>query len=662
MAGYICIAMLEDPPYNMILTATEEEPEDWLDELPLPSHLLCYESFKDSNVILKQFIQRLKADGITAKVDKAFSARPHEVIQAFNVIRDEAVINNQLVEDMYEDDDEGERLYDLAREYKNGNNKIIPDLKKAFKLYMQSAELGYDPAYFSLALAYFNGDGVKKDLNESLKWAMREIESGGIYGYYVAADCFVEAGMKEQASDIWRRCFKEQIHEDLPNVLGTYARHVSEGLVEQVHTKKIAKLFRAVAENEYDRQAYIWLWENQVADSNFDDTNDEDVECLRNAAEQGDAEAQFELGQMYYIGSGVEENDEKAAFWYRKAAEQSNMEAQYWLGKMYELGSGLEQDDEQAEFWYRKATEQGHEEAQEALRGLGVDWVNDDEDKYEQLYELAEEGSALAQANLGKLYYNGDGLDQDDEQAEFWFRKAAEQGNAVAQFALGGLYQMGRGLEQDNEQAAVWFHKAADQDFATAQYSLAVMYANGLGVEQDDEQATVLISKAAELGDVSSQRELGGKYANGFGVEQDDERAVFWLSKASRQGDAAAQRDLGVMYQSGRGVAQDNEEAVFWYSEAADQDYAKAQYNLGVMHANGLGIEQDYEQAVFWYRKADEQNDETAQFNLGVMYYNGEGVIKNRKQAVIWFRKAAKQGFVAAQEALTGLGIDWEST
>ena len=265
MAGYICIAMLEDPPYNMILAATEEEPEEWLEELPLPSHLLCYESFKDTKVILKQLIQRLKVDGITAKADKAFSASPHEVIRAFNVIRDEAVINNQLVDDMYEDEDgEGERLYDLAREYKNGSNNGISDLNKAFKLFLQAAELGYGSAYLSLAMAYSRGNGVKKDLNESLKWAMRDIERGGVYGYCLAADCFIETGMKEQASDIWRRCFKELTTDEIQNILGTYARHASEGLVEQVHTSQIAQLFGAVAEQESDRQSCNWLRKNQV--------------------------------------------------------------------------------------------------------------------------------------------------------------------------------------------------------------------------------------------------------------------------------------------------------------------------------------------------------------------------------------------------------------
>ncbi|ASF45479.1 SEL1-like repeat protein [Methylovulum psychrotolerans] len=272
MTGYICIAMLEDPPYNMILTATEEEPEDWLDELPLPSHLLCYEGFNDTKVIMKQFIQRLKADGIIVKVDKAFSALPYEVIRAFIKIRDEAVINNQLVKDTDDEEyAEGKRLFDLAEEYQFGSSKIIPDLKISFKLFMQSAGLGYSPAYYALALAYKDGDGVKKDLNESLKWAMREIESGGIFGYSVAADCFLEAEMKEQASDMWRRCFKEQSTEDIKCVLIEYARHAAVRSVELVHTKKIAKLFGIVAEQNKDlaeqgiywRRAIDWLLANQ---------------------------------------------------------------------------------------------------------------------------------------------------------------------------------------------------------------------------------------------------------------------------------------------------------------------------------------------------------------------------------------------------------------
>jgi hypothetical protein len=97
MTGYVCIAMLEDPPYNMIIAATNDQPEEWLNALPLLSHLLCYEEFTNPDTIFKQFIQRLKADQINVKIDKAFPARPYEVIRVFNQIRDEVFNNQQTI-------------------------------------------------------------------------------------------------------------------------------------------------------------------------------------------------------------------------------------------------------------------------------------------------------------------------------------------------------------------------------------------------------------------------------------------------------------------------------------------------------------------------------------------------------------------------------------
>jgi TPR repeat protein len=62
---------------------------------------------------------------------------------------------------------------------------------------------------------------------------------------------------------------------------------------------------------------------------------------LEKAAEQGFAEAQYELGGMYYIGEGgVPEDDEEALKWFRKAAEQGHAEAQYKVGFSYHLEFG----------------------------------------------------------------------------------------------------------------------------------------------------------------------------------------------------------------------------------------------------------------------------------------------------------------------------------
>ena len=87
------------------------------------------------------------------------------------------------------------------------------------------------------------------------------------------------------------------------------------------------------------------------------------------AAEQGDAKAQTNLGVMYSQGQGVHQNPVQAVQWFLKAAEQGVAEAQYNLGVMYVNGRGVRQDYAQAAQWFSKAAEQGY--AQEQF-GLGV--------------------------------------------------------------------------------------------------------------------------------------------------------------------------------------------------------------------------------------------------------------------------------------------------
>ena len=102
---------------------------------------------------------------------------------------------------------------------------------------------------------------------------------------------------------------------------------------------------------------------------------------------------------------------------------------------------------------------------------------------------LAEKGNAGAQASIGFLYLNGEGVPQDYAEAVKWFRLAAEQGNAGAQNSLGVMYERGRGVPLDDAEAVNWYRKAAEQGDATAQSNLAVMYTHGRGVQTDDVQA-----------------------------------------------------------------------------------------------------------------------------------------------------------------------------
>jgi TPR repeat protein len=82
--------------------------------------------------------------------------------------------------------------------------------------------------------------------------------------------------------------------------------------------------------------------------------------------------------------------------------------------------------------------------------------------------QAAEKGNPRAQAILGAMYYDGEGVARDYRQALNWYRKAAEQGFAEAQYNLGFMYYMGKGVERDRVEARRWFHSAAEQGDAKA--------------------------------------------------------------------------------------------------------------------------------------------------------------------------------------------------
>ena len=75
----------------------------------------------------------------------------------------------------------------------------------------------------------------------------------------------------------------------------------------------------------------------------------------RIAADQGHADAPYDLGLMYQKGQGVPQDYAAAMKWYRIAAEQGDADAQNNLGVMYDFGQGVPQDYVHAHKWYNLA-------------------------------------------------------------------------------------------------------------------------------------------------------------------------------------------------------------------------------------------------------------------------------------------------------------------
>jgi len=161
-----------------------------------------------------------------------------------------------------------------------------------------------------------------------------------------------------------------------------------------------------------------------------------DIKELRQSAESGEADAEYNLGNAYFLGNGVQQDWVQAVKWYQKAADRGNADAEYSLGKVCAYGYGVQQDWVQAVKWYQKA---------------------------------AVQGNADAEYGLGNAFAYGNGVQKDPTQAVKWYQKAADQGDARAEYSLGNAYAYGNGIQKDPAQAVKWYQKAADQQGSSQQ-------------------------------------------------------------------------------------------------------------------------------------------------------------------------------------------------
>ena len=220
--------------------------------------------------------------------------------------------------------------------------------------------------------------------------------------------------------------------------------------------------------------------------------------ALRREWEQKQGPGMEQLLMEWFIGSHQKKDATAAERCFREKAEAGDAAAQWWLGASYQYGVGAEKNHRQALHWYRLAARQGSQPAQDMLQALSGQAR--ERQLEQQLLEHAEQGDAQAQYEVGRRFWNGDGVDQDHKQAADWFDRAARQGLAAAQCALGLCYERGDGVEQDMWQAAAWYQWAAQQDDVEAQLHLSECYEKGRGVPKDKEKAAEWLYKAAQHG------------------------------------------------------------------------------------------------------------------------------------------------------------------
>ena len=361
-------------------------------------------------------------------------------------------------------------------------------------------------------------------------------------------------------------------------------------------------------------------------------------------ADKGFAQAQYNLGVMYEKGNGVKQNHRKAKKWFSLAADQDHAKAVEKLNSLSKK-KVINKSEDNPKGLIDNSFNLNAENFQDGLHPL-----NKDEYKttYQLLLQLAEQGIAKDQYNLGLMYGKGKGVVKDYSKAIKWWTLAAEQGDGKAQTNLGWVYERGKGVPIDTQKAAKLYQLASNQGIAKAQEKLDLLLNKKKGDLQENTVSSNDIPAGSDTSSTFSQGDAfdGARYSeetspgvrdyindsdrfhtalNTFN-EKEFETAYQLFFELAGKGVAEAQINLGMMFENGQGVSQDFKEAVRWYRLAADQGLTKAQYNLGLMYAQGKGVDKDPIQAIKWNRLAADQGLIQAQTTLASMYHEGEGV------------------------------------
>jgi TPR repeat protein len=234
----------------------------------------------------------------------------------------------------------------------------------------------------------------------------------------------------------------------------------------------------------------------QAQETQAEATIEERIAALEESANAGDVAATKDLAKLYLKGPHPYRDWEKPFALLLPLAEAGDVEAMDMVGSLYRDGKGVNSNNQAAIEWFTKAADAGLASAQYNLGMVYYRWRLNGKYHYGKSRDLlaaaAEQDHALAQWQLGEMYFYGTKIGKDMAQSIAWTKRSAESGLLKAQVTLGD-----RLLAQQNyEEAVKWLRMAAERDDGHAQFTLGGLYERGRGVDKDEAKALELYTRA----------------------------------------------------------------------------------------------------------------------------------------------------------------------
>jgi len=285
------------------------------------------------------------------------------------------------------------------------------DYKHALEWYTKAAEMGCSVSMYFIGAMYYDGTGVKEDIDIALDWLLKAANLGNVYAMNYYGYIFFENNYEE-----------ELVKKKYAAAAENYRESAESGDPVAMHNLG---------------QLYDWgmggVNYNAKAAS----------EWYLKAANLGDAYSMYRVGTMYQYGYGtvVNQDYDTALEWYSKAAELKNPDAMEALGMMYSQGLGVEKDDEEAQKLWQEAWEiRQASETNDEYIDVGSDRMAFRDVALELLQKAADAGERSAMNNLGYWGYEKGYKYLDERESRIWYKKASDEGEPTAMANLGFSY------------------------------------------------------------------------------------------------------------------------------------------------------------------------------------------------------------------------------
>lgn len=456
-------------------------------------------------------------------------------------------------------------LYYLGLMNLKGNGVKINN-KQGLKYLKQSAKMGYVPAAIFMGQYALN---IEDSPQQALNWYSIAAKKGNIDGYmYLAASYLNGLGTKVS---------KEKARRNVLNAAKKGSTYAQNALAE--------RFLRSRHRGER-RMGYIWL---------------------KKAAENGQPDAQYELGYQLLKGPKRYADPKKAYYYLSLAAKQNHIKAQKTLSEMYQTGKGVEKNEVLAKKWMSLA--QDNMKNKLSKKDKVMRWLDTYYKKHPNQQHQYVKGLISALPNIKQQRKPSSKMQLTNKDEIFSSKLELINPSTVEIKKLHEIISKNQKDFKDKE----FYLPEYDVSFKLNKVDNWLSNKKISGVFQFNNQ-----------GKLDGFESLETFYYSPFNLS-------YWQHATAPKhqlknivfkavhGNPRAQMLLGKVYEKGIGVKQNLAEAIRWYKLASKQNDTKADYNIGIIYLKYLN---DVDTALKWFKYAAFKGNRNAQYALASLYYH----------------------------------------